>query len=117
MAEVLGDETRISELLAQPGRGRVAERVRRDPLLEACTLDGAVDDRAECRLLEAAAGESTEDGLLRPGASLVSETAKLVCETGRKRLASRLSTLAPTYEKRRCRALELEVAPVESAEL
>ena len=45
MAEVLGDQPRVAELLPRPGRGGVAERVGGDVLLEAGALRGALDDR------------------------------------------------------------------------
>lgn len=51
VAEVLGDEPRVAELLAEPGRGRVAERVRGDVLLQSGALRGAADDVGEDRLL------------------------------------------------------------------
>jgi hypothetical protein len=51
VAEVLGNKARVAELLAEPGRGRVAEGVRGDVLLESGALRRAADDVGEDRLL------------------------------------------------------------------
>ena len=50
VAEVLGDETGVAELLAQPGRGGVAQRVGGDVLLDPGARRGAADDVGEDRL-------------------------------------------------------------------
>jgi hypothetical protein len=68
VAEVFSDEPRVAELLAEPRRRRVAERVRGDVLLQSGALRGAPDDVGEDRLLQSSALESAEDRVGRPGA-------------------------------------------------
>jgi hypothetical protein len=70
VSEVLGDESRVTQLLAQPGRGSVAQRVRGDVLLDPGALRGATDDVREDRLLQPPALEPAEDGVGRLGLSL-----------------------------------------------
>jgi hypothetical protein len=65
VAEVLGDEAGVAELLAERGRSSVAERVRGDVLLESGPLRGATDDVGEDRLLQPPALEPAEDGVGR----------------------------------------------------
>jgi hypothetical protein len=67
VAKVLGDEPRVPELLAEPRRSRVAERVRGDVLLELGALRRAADDVGEDRLLQPSALEATEDGSVGSG--------------------------------------------------
>src|SRR5436305_1294233 len=57
VAEVLGDEAGVAQLLPEPGRGGVAKRVRGDVLLYPGTLRGSPDDVGEDRLLQASTGE------------------------------------------------------------
>lgn len=52
----------VATLLAQPGRGGVAQRVGGDVLLDPGSRRGAPDDVGEDRLLQASAGEPAEDG-------------------------------------------------------
>src|SRR5579884_2776003 len=117
VAEVLGDETRVAELLAQPGRRRVAERVRGDVLLEPGPLRGAGDDVGEDRLLKASALEPTEDRVGRHGVVGVGQPLQLTRQARRERLASRLAAFPEADEQGRLAAVEVEVAPVEAAEL
>lgn len=67
MAEVLGDEARVAQLLAEPGRGGVPQRVRGHMLLDPGALRGASDDVGEDRLLQPSALEPAEDGVGRLG--------------------------------------------------
>ncbi len=117
VAEVLGDETRVAELLAEPGCGGVAQRVRGDVLLEPGPLRGAADDVREDRLLESSALEPTEDRIGRLGVAGVGQPLQLTRETRRDRLATRLAALPGADEQGRLAAVEVEVAPVEGAEL
>ena len=110
MTQVLGDEACIAELLPQPGRGRVTERVRRDPLLEARALSGAVDDCGERRLLKAAAGEPAEDGCVETWTPLGPQSPELGREPGPEGLAARLASLPATNEQRGRLGVELGVA-------
>ena len=61
--------------------------------------------------------EAAEDGRLGTRASRGSEGAKLACESGRERLTAGLAAFAPADEERRRGGVEVEVAPVEPAEL
>ena len=117
MAEVLCNEARIAELLPKPGRGGMPQGVRRYVLLEAGARCGSVDDCGKRRRLEPATGEAAEHGCLGSRTPLGSDGAKLAGEPGRKRLATRLATLAPADEQRRRGGVELEVTPFERAQL
>lgn len=117
MAEIFGDEACVPELLAQPGRGGVAERVRGDMLLESCPFRRAADDLGEDRSLKPSAVETTEDGRLGGRRARGSEGAKLACEPGWKRLPTGLAAFASADEQRRRGGVEVEVAPVKPAEL
>lgn len=99
MAEVLGDEPRVAEFLAEPGRGRVAERVRGDVLLEPGALRGAADDVGEDRLLQSSAGQPAEDRVGRLGLPSVAQLPQLVGEASRQRLTSRLAALPVADEQ------------------
>lgn len=81
VAEVFGDEARVAELLTEPGRRRVAERVRSDVLLESGALRGAPNDVGEDRLLQSSALESAEDRVGRPGAMGLAQPLQLTRET------------------------------------
>ena len=117
MAEVLGDETGVSEFLAQPGRGGVAEGVRGDVFLESCPFRCTAEDLGEDRLLEPSAVESAEDRRLGAWGARGSEGAKLTHESGRERLPAGLAAFAPADEERRRGGVEVEVAPVEREQL
>jgi hypothetical protein len=67
VSKVLGDEASVAELLTQPGRGGVAQRVRGDVLLDPGARGGAADDVGEDRLLQPPALEPAEDGVGRFG--------------------------------------------------
>jgi len=69
--------SRPLDFLAEPRRGRVAQRVRGDLLLDASALGGAADDVGEDRLLEASAGESAEDRVGRLGQPGVAQLPQL----------------------------------------
>ena len=83
VAEVLGDEARVAELLAEPGRSRVAQRVGGDVLLDPGALRGAADDVGEDRLLQASTGEPAEHGVGRLGLPGVAQLPQLLAKTGR----------------------------------
>ncbi len=117
MAEVGGDETGIAGLLAQPGRGGVAERVGADGLLDSGSLGCAPDQRGEDRRGEPFAGKAAEDGVLACGSTVPSEPSELVGERWRQRLAPGFAAFAATHEQRGLVALEVEVAPVEREQL
>jgi hypothetical protein len=51
VAEVLSDEAGVAGCLPEPGRRRVAERVRRDVLVEPRAFGGPRDDAREDCLL------------------------------------------------------------------
>jgi len=71
-----GDGVRVAvDLLAQPGGGSVAERVRRDVLLQAGALGGATDDRAEDRDGQPFAGKAADDRLVGAGGERVAPPA------------------------------------------
>ena len=80
VAEVLRDQSGVSELLPQPRRGRVAKRVRGDVLFESGSFRGAANDLSEDRLLQTSAGEAAEDGSLGTRGARSSEGAKLTRE-------------------------------------
>ena len=67
VAEVLGYEAGVPELLAEPRRSRVAERVRGHVLLESGAPRGAGDDVGEDRLLQSSALEAAEHRVGRLG--------------------------------------------------
>jgi hypothetical protein len=71
VAEIGGHEARVARLLAQPGGGRVAERVGGDALLEAGALAGAADDAGKDRRLQALASveSSRREAIGAPGSS------------------------------------------------
>ena len=117
VAEVLGDEAGVAEFLAEPGCCCVAERVRCDVLLESRPFGCTADDLREDRLLESPPGEAAEDRRLGTRAAFGSESTKLACEAGWERLSPGLAAFAAADEERRCRGVEVEVAPVEPAEL
>ena len=117
VAEIGGDEAGVAGLLAQPGRGGVAERVGGDALLDRGPLGGAADDRGEDRRLQALALEAAEDGRVGRRLPLGAEERELARERGRERLPARLAALAAADEQRRPRPLELEVGPVERDQL
>lgn len=117
MAEVLGDEARVAELLAQPGRGCVAQGVGGDVLLEPGPLRGAADNVGEDRLLQSSALEPTEDRIGRLRVVSVGQPPQLTREARRERLASRLAAFPGADEQGQLAAVEVEVAPVEGAEL
>jgi hypothetical protein len=73
MAEVLRNESGITDLLTEPGRCSVAEGMSRHVLVEFRARCGAPDDVGKDRLLEASAGEPTEDRVSRLGLPAVSE--------------------------------------------
>ena len=98
MAEVFGDQARVSELLAEPGRGGVAECVRGDVLLESGPFRGTADDLGEDRLVEASAVEAAEDRRLGTRGARSSESAKLACEPGWKRLSAGFAAFASADE-------------------
>ncbi len=83
VAEVLGDEAGVAELLAEPGRGGVAERVRSDVLLDPGALSGTTDDVGEDRLLQPPALEPTEDGVGRFGLARSAQPPQLTREARR----------------------------------
>jgi hypothetical protein len=86
VAEVLGDEPRVAELLAEPRRSRVAERVRGYVLPELGALRCAADDVGEDCLLQPSALEATEDGAGRLGVLRVGQPLELTREAGWDRL-------------------------------
>ena len=94
MAEVLGDEARVSELLPRPGRGRVAERVRGDVLFESDPFRRTADSLGEDRLLEASAVEAAEDGRLGARLPRRSEDEQIVREFRWQRLPPGLAAFA-----------------------
>jgi hypothetical protein len=116
MAEILGDEAGVAELLPEPGRGGVAERVRGDVLLYPGTLRGSPDDVGEDRLLQASTGETAEDRVSRRGLACVAELQQLLASASRKRLTSRLAARPVADEQRGFASLELEVPPLERAQ-
>ena len=88
VAEVFGDEAGVAELLTEPGRRRVAERVRGDVLLEPGALRGAADDVGEDRLLQSSALEPAEDRVGWPRVMDVGQPLQLTGETRWDRLPS-----------------------------
>ncbi len=117
VAEVLGDEAGVAELLAQPGRGGVAQRVGGDVLLDPGARRGAPDDVGEDRLLQASAGEPAEDRIGRPGLPRVAQLPQLAGEARRDRLTPGLAALPAADEQRLLASVELEVPPLERAQL
>jgi hypothetical protein len=117
VAKVLSDEAGVAELLAEPGRGGVAKRVRGDVLLDPRALRGATDDVGEDRLLQPPALEPAEDGVGRLGIAGVGQPLQLTREARRDGLATRLAALPGADKQRRLAAVEVGVAPVEGAEL
>ena len=101
VAEVLGDEARVAELLAEPGRGGVTERVRGDVLLDSRPFRCTADDLGEVRLLETSAGEAAEDRRFGARGARGSEGAKLACESGWERLPAGLAAFASADEQGR----------------
>jgi hypothetical protein len=117
VAEVLGDEAGVPDLLAEPRRGRVAQRVRGDVLLEPGSLRRTPDDVGENRFLEASAGEAAEDRVGRLGLPGIADVPQLVGKARWYGLAPRLAALAAADEQRPLASVELEVAPLERAQL
>ena len=117
VAEVLRHKSGIAGILTEPGRCRVAEGVSGHVLVESRARRGAPDDVGEDRLLEASAGEPAEDPVGRVGLSRVADVSELSSETSRHRLAARLSALAAADEERTLPPVEVEIAPLEGAEL
>jgi hypothetical protein len=78
VTEVLGDEAGVADLLAEPGRGCVAQRVGGDVLLDSGALGGAADDVGEDRLLEASARKPAEHGVGRLGLSGIADVPQLL---------------------------------------
>lgn len=89
----------------------------RHVLLNPCALRRAADDVGQDRLLEAAAGEPAEDRIDRLRLACGVERPELAREAARQRLPPRLAALAVPDEQRRLPPVQLEVAPVEGAEL
>ena len=73
VAEILGDEAGVAELLAEPGRGGVAQRVGGDVLLDPGAPGGAADDVGEDRLVQTSPGEPADDRVGRRGLAGVVE--------------------------------------------
>ncbi len=117
VAEVLGDEPGVAALLPEPGRSGVAQRVRSDVLLDPGALGGAADDVGEDRLLQASAGETAEDRVGRRGLACVAELQQLMREASWQRLTSRLAALPVLDEQRALASVEVEIPPLERAEL
>jgi hypothetical protein len=117
MTEVLGDKAGVADLLAEPGRGCVAQRVGGDVLLDPGALRGSPDDVGEDRLLQASTGETAEDRVGRRGLACVAELQQLMNEAIRQRLTSRLVALPVADEQRGLASVELEVPPLERAQL
>jgi hypothetical protein len=88
-----------------------------DVLLDPRSRSGAPDDVREDRLLQASTVEPTEDRIGRTGLSCVAQLLQIAGEPSRKRLASGLVALPVTDEQRPLAAVELEVAPLERAQL
>ena len=65
--EVFRHESRVAGRLAKPARRRVAQRVRRDLLLDPGALDSSSDDRREHLRLQPSASEAAEDALALQG--------------------------------------------------
>ena len=103
--EVLSDEPGVAELLAEPGRRGVAQRVRGDVLLDPSALRGATDDVGEDRLLQPPTLEPAEDGVGRFGRTRGAQPPQLTREAPRQRLATRLVALSAADEQRRLCAL------------
>jgi len=117
MAEILGDEAGVAELLPEPGRRGVAQRVRGDVLLDPSALRRATDDVGEDRLLQASAGKPAEDGVGRLGLAGVAQLPQFAGEPSRQRLTSRLAALPVANEQRPLATVELEIPPLERAQL
>jgi hypothetical protein len=117
VAEVLGDEAGVATLLAQPGRGGVAQRVGGDVRLDPGSRRGAPDDVGEDRLLQASAGEPAEDRIGRLGLPGVAQLPQLAGEASRDRLTPGLVALPVADEERPPASVEFEVAPLERTQL
>jgi hypothetical protein len=117
VAEVLGDEARIAELLPEPGRGGVTQRVRRNVLRDASACRCPTDDVGEGRLLQTTTGEPAEHRVGRIRLATVAQLPKLLGKTGRHRLAARFAAFAAADEERPPASIELEVAPLKRAQL
>lgn len=91
--------------------------MRSDVLLYPGACGGAADDVGERRLLKASACEPAEDRVGRIGMTAVAQPPKLAGEAGGHGLAAQLAALAATDEQRSLVSVELEIAPLERAEL
>jgi hypothetical protein len=80
VTEVGRDEGGSSGLLAEPGRGGVAERAGGDALFDRGALVRAADDRGEDRRLRGLALQVAADGASAEACRFRAEKRKLVCE-------------------------------------
>lgn len=117
VAEVLGDKAGVAAFLAQPGRGSVAQRVGGDVLLDPGARGGSPDDVGEDRLLQASTVKPTEDRVGRLGLSRVAQPPQGAAEASRDRLTPGLVALPVADEQGPPAPVELEVAPLERAQL
>ncbi len=117
VAEVLGDEAGVADLFAEPGSRRVAQRMRGDVPFDPGALRGSPDDVGEDRLLQASTSETAEDRVGRRGLACVVELQQLMGEASWQRLTSRLAALPVLDEQRPLASVEVEIPPLERAEL
>ena len=99
VAEVGGDEAGVAGLLAEPGRGGVAEGVGGDALLDRRPLGCTADNRGEDRRLQSLALEAAEDRRVCGRLPLRADDGKLVGERWCERLPARLAAFATTDEQ------------------
>ncbi len=95
----------------------MAQRVRGHVFVDSGASRSTPDDVGEDRLLQPPPGEAAEDRVGRLGLSRLADAPELSCETGRHRLTPRLSALAAADEQRSLSSVEVEITPLEGAEL